>query len=114
MLVAAPCEKYGNRNELVVLVEQCEDKIWTLFFDGSKCLQGDGAWIMLVSSKYEIIPMDYKLNFECSNNMIEYKALVLGLKIAINIGISKLKVYGDSQLVINKINDVYNIKDDKL
>lgn len=61
-----------------------------------------------------MIPMAYKLNFECTKNMVKYEALVLELKVAINLGIDKLQFYGNSQLVINKINDFYNTKDKKL
>lgn len=57
---------------------------------------------MVVSPKDGMIPMAYKLNFKCTNNMDEYvKALVLGLKETINLGIDKRKVYGDSQIIIN-------------
>ena len=43
----------------------------------------------------------YKLRFPCSNNKIEYKALVVGLKATKRLGIRMLKVFGDSELVIN-------------
>jgi len=46
--------------------------------------------------------------------MTKYEVSILGLKAAINIVIHKLQVYGDSQIVINQINDVYNTKDEKL
>lgn len=74
----------------MVLVNQCEDKMCTLFFDGSKCLQGDGVGIMLVSPKRGMLPRYYKLNFECTNNMAKYKALVLGLKEVIKFGLKEV------------------------
>ena len=37
----------------------------------------------------------------CSNNMAEYQALILGLQMALEMGVKDLDVYGDSQLVIN-------------
>lgn len=46
MLVEAPCDTDGNRNELVVVVEQCEDKSWILLFYASKCLQRVGKGIV--------------------------------------------------------------------
>lgn len=46
--------------------------------------------------------------------MVEYEALVLGLKATINIGIKKLHAYGDLQFVINQENEIYNTKDFKL
>ena len=41
-----------------------------------------------------------KLSFECTNNVAEYEACVLGLQAVIEKKIKILKVYGDSALVI--------------
>ena len=43
----------------------------------------------------------YKARFPYSNNEAEYEALVVGLKAAKRLGIRKLKVFRDSELVIN-------------
>ena len=45
--------------------------------------------------------MAYKLDFDCTNNMVEYEALILGLKAAINLKIKDIEIYGDSHLIIN-------------
>ena len=58
--------------------------------------------------------MSYKLSFERTNNMAKYEALILGLKEAIEIGISRIHIYGDSQLIIKQVNEVYKTKDEKL
>lgn len=52
--------------------------------------------------------------FPCKNNVAEYEALVTGIKVAVEWKITELQVYGDSQLVINQVNDKYQMKDDKL
>jgi len=46
--------------------------------------------------------------------MVEYEALILGLKSAIEIGITRIHIYGDSQLIIKQVNEVYKTKDEKL
>jgi ribonuclease HI len=48
---------------------------------------------------------DYK-----TNNQAEYSALIYGLKQAIELGIEELLVFGDSQLVINQVNQVFKVK----
>jgi len=68
----------------------------------------------LVSPANDVIPIAYKLGFEFTNNMTKYKALILGLKVASLLDIRELQIYGDSQLVINQVNDIYNIKYEKL
>ena len=42
--------------------------------------------------------------------MTEYQALILGLQIAIEIGIKSLDVYGDSQLVINQLLEEFVVE----
>lgn len=45
----------------------------------------------------------YKLHFLCSNNEVEYEALVMGLKATKRLDIKKLKIFGDFELVIKQI-----------
>ena len=56
----------------------------------------------------------YKLCFPCSNNEVEYEALVTGLKAAKRLGIRKLKVFGDSELVIKQVEGDYEVKNPNL
>jgi ribonuclease HI len=49
-----------------------------------------------------------------TNNQSEYSALILGLKEALSRDIKHLYVFGDSQLVINQITNVYKVKNNLL
>ena len=42
-----------------------------------------------------------RLHFPASNNMAEYEALLSSLRIAIELGVKRLDVQGDSQLIID-------------
>ena len=44
-----------------------------------------------------------RLHFPSSNNVAEYEALLNGLRIAIELGIRRLDVRGDSQLVVDQV-----------
>jgi len=46
--------------------------------------------------------------------MVEYEALTNGIKMALEWRITELHIYGDSQLVVNQVNNEYQTKDDKL
>lgn len=85
-----------------------------LYFDGSKYPYGSRACIVLVSPTNEVIPMAYNLIFECTNTMEEYETLILGLKVAITLRIKDLDIYGDSQLIINQVKDIFDTKYEKL
>jgi ribonuclease HI len=40
------------------------------------------------------------LDFKATNNMVEYEALLYGLSTALSLGVQRLLVKGDSQLII--------------
>lgn len=73
-----------------------------------------GADIILISPSNDVIRIYYKLGFEITNNMVEYERLILGKKVIIVLKIKHLKIYGDSQLVNDQVNNIYNTKYEKL
>lgn len=58
--------------------------VWKLYFDGAYSKEGNGDGVLVLSPKGHIIPFSYKLNFDSTNNITEYEALVLGLQAAKN------------------------------
>ena len=55
-----------------------------------------------------------RLYFAASNNLAEYEALVNGLQVAIELGVRRLDVRGDSQLVVDQIMKESNCLDPKM
>jgi len=93
---------------------QVQAELWTMYFDGSLKKTGAGAGLLFVSPL--IVHMRYviKIHFAASNNVAEYEALVNGLKIAIELGVRRLDVRGDSQLVIDQVMKASNCHDPKM
>jgi ribonuclease HI len=54
------------------------------------------------------------MHFLASNNTVEYEALFHGLRIATALSICRLKVLGDSLLVVNQANKEWSCLDDKI
>jgi ribonuclease HI len=50
------------------------------------------------------------LEFEATNNVAEYEALALGLEAARKMNITQLAVFGDSELVVQQVRNVYQTK----
>jgi ribonuclease HI len=75
---------------------------------------GAGAGLLFISSLGEHMRYAVRLHFPASNNMVEYEALLCGLKITIETGIKRLDVRGDSQLVINQVMKNESFHDDKM
>ena len=75
---------------------------WTLFFDGSKMYEGSGAGVVLTSPQGDKMRYVPQIHFTCTNNVAEYEALLHGLRVAKEMGVSCIKCYGDSDLVIQQ------------
>jgi ribonuclease HI len=54
--------------------------------------EGNGAGIILVSPAGKIHNLSYRLEFACTNNVAEFKALLLGIENALNLGCGHLSV----------------------
>jgi ribonuclease HI len=93
---------------------QIQAECWTLYFDGSVMKTGAGAGLLFVSPLGEHMRCAVRLHFPASNNMAEYEALLCGLKIAIELGVKRLDVRGDSQLVIDQVMKNASCHDDKM
>jgi ribonuclease HI len=44
--------------------------------------------------------LSFKLEFETTNNVAEYEALILGLRAAKDMGIEEISVFGDAELIV--------------
>jgi ribonuclease HI len=49
-----------------------------------------------------------------TNNVAEYRALLLGIERAAALGARRLEVIGDSELIVRQVNGEYKVKDDAL
>jgi ribonuclease HI len=84
---------------------------WRMHFDGSKLLGGLGAGIVLTSPKGDKLQYVLQMHFCASNNVAEYEALVHGLKMAKQIGIWRIRCFGDSDLVTHQVSGDCDAKD---
>ena len=85
-----------------------------MFFDGASSREGAGAGVFFVSPARETISLSYKLEFEATNNVAEYEALVLGLRAAKEMRIQEVAVFGDAELVVQQIKNAYQAKHPRL
>ncbi|GAA0147888.1 hypothetical protein LIER_36602 [Lithospermum erythrorhizon] len=62
----------------------------------------------------DVLPYSFSLSNKCSNNVVEYQALMLGLEITVDMRLMQLNVYGDSQLVISQLLGDYEVRKPEL
>jgi ribonuclease HI len=91
-----------------------QPELWTMYFDGSLMKTGAGAGLLFISPLGKHLRYVLRLHFPASNNVAEYEALVNGLHIAIELGVRRLDVRGDSQLVIDQVMKNSHCRDSKM
>jgi len=76
-----------------------------MYFDGSKTKDGSGARRVLMDSHNRKHMVSIHLEFECTNNVVEYEALMLGLQKAISPNVVIVKLVGDSKIMVRKVRN---------
>ncbi|KAL0387479.1 UNVERIFIED_CONTAM: hypothetical protein Sradi_2629700 [Sesamum radiatum] len=87
---------------------------WKMYFDGASHKKGAGTGVVFVTSEGEVLPYSFTLTQNCSNNVAEYEALILGLEITVDAKQLPPKIYGHSQLVVNQLLGLYEVKKPEL
>ncbi|CAL8992276.1 unnamed protein product [Prunus brigantina] len=95
-------EVLGELPEIVVVVT--EEEPWTLYFDGSSTSKSGGAGVVLISTDGQVTTLSFKLNFSCTNNAAKYEAFIIGMSTAREMGVERIKIIGDSNLVLKQPN----------
>ena len=80
-----------------------EQEYWTMYFDGSLMKKGVSMVLVFVSPLGVCMRCMVRIHFPASNNLAKYEALINGLRIAIELGIRRLDIQGDSQLIVNQV-----------
>ncbi|XP_075107132.1 uncharacterized protein LOC142180104 [Nicotiana tabacum] len=85
-----------------------------MFFDISSRRNGAGVGVVLISPEIQVLPFSFVLGETCSNNAAEYQALIIDLKMALDMKILQLEIYDDSKLIINQLLGSYKVKKEDL
>ena len=85
-----------------------------MYFNGALNINGAGAGILFITPTKDKLRYVLRIHFPTSNNAIEYEACLHGLRIAIELSVKRLMVYGDSTLFINQLNKDWSCSSDKM
>ncbi len=78
---------------------------------GARGNPGPAAAACVVSSpEGELLAERSQLLGEVTNNVAEYRALLLGLACASELGVSEVEVINDSELIAKQVNGEYKVK----
>ncbi|GKE71860.1 reverse transcriptase domain-containing protein [Tanacetum coccineum] len=95
-------------------VVETPQELWTLFMDGSSCVDGSDAGLILTSPEGTNFTYALRFQFTTSNNEVEYEALIVGLRIAMQMGVRNVHVSVDSKLVANQVLEAYVAKEENI
>ena len=93
---------------------QREAEVWSVYVDGSSTLENAGAGVLLIGPDKEEFKYSIKFTFPITNNAAKYEALLAGLRLARRVRAEKVRVFIDSQLVVQQVSREYEVKDPSL
>nr|XP_009767370.1 PREDICTED: uncharacterized protein LOC104218541 [Nicotiana sylvestris] len=93
-----PDEEVNSIEEVVL----DDHPVWKMYFDGAVNIKEVGIGAILISPIGHHYPVMARLRFFYTNNMAEYEACIMGLKMAIDLDVHELLVIGDSDLLIRQ------------
>lgn len=83
-------ESKGMRNYVIIeditdlpaltIQELREKELWHMHFDGAKFKNGDVTEIVLRSPSSKTKMYSFRLTWSCTNNVVDYEAMCLGVK----------------------------------
>ncbi|CAL9005499.1 unnamed protein product [Prunus brigantina] len=75
---------------------------------------GGGAGVVLVNPEGQATALLFKLNFPCTNNTAEYEAFIAGMSTAREMGVERIKIIRDSNLVLSQLQGNFAVKEPAL
>ncbi|GAV56672.1 RVT_3 domain-containing protein [Cephalotus follicularis] len=93
---------------------ESERESWKLSVDGSSCITGSSAGVLLVSPSGWMLEYALRFGFKAINNEAEWEALIVGLTIAKYLEVQRIKASSDSQLVVGLACEEYEPREDSM
>ena len=87
---------------------------WKLYFDSSVCNGGQGVGVAYISPHGTVFEASCRLDYFCTNNQAEYEALLFGLELLVDAGVSHIEAHGDSLLIVQQVAKVFRCNDELL
>jgi ribonuclease HI len=78
------------------------------------CREGQGVGVVLISLRGAVFEQSTRLEYLCTNNQVEYEAILLGLQILSSMGVKHVEAFGDLLLVMQQVAGVFQCFDGSL
>ena len=91
-----------------------DSKKWVVHVNDLSTQHTRGIGVVLQSPKGDKLKHKVCLQYQTTNNEVEYEALFKGSELARSVEAKLILVLGDSQLVIGQINGTYEAKEERM
>ena len=88
--------------------------VWSMYFDGASTQNLVGVGVVLISPSKENIHLSCKLDFKTTKKIVEYEALLLGVKYSKDMVIMCMRIFGYADLIISQVNNSFQAKNVRL
>ena len=95
-------------------LEVVEDKKLIIHVDGSSTQYAGGIGVVLQSPEGDKLTYKVRLQYQTTNNEVEYETLLKGLELAKSIKAKSILILGDSQLVMSQVNGTCEAKEERM
>ena len=82
--------------------------------DGSSTHHVGGICVVLQSPEGDKLKHKVRLQYQTTNNEVEYEVLLKGLELAKSVEAMSILVLGDSQLIMGQVNGTYEAKEERM
>ena len=89
---------------------------WCLMVDGAaRGNPGEaGCGAIIYDESGEVVEELCHYLGHTTNNVAEYQALLIGLEGVLRLGVKRLQIRSDSELLVRQLNGIYRVKDERL
>ena len=95
-------------------LEEINSEKWIVYVDGSSTQYVGGIGVVLQSPEGDKMRYKVHVQYQTTNNEIEYEALLKGLELAKFVEAKSILILGDSQLIMGQINRTYEAKEERM
>jgi ribonuclease HI len=85
-----------------------------MYFDDSFTLNVARRGVVLTSPKGDLLLYVIRLHFHATNNVAEYETLINDLCIITELGVQRLYIRNDSELIVNQVRGESNCRDSRM
>ncbi|XP_077219701.1 uncharacterized protein LOC143853887 [Tasmannia lanceolata] len=85
-----------------------------LYVDGSSNAEGRGAGLVITGPDNFLAEYALRLDFKASNNEAKYEALIVGIALAAELLVVRIRAHSDSQLVVSQVNGFSEAKEERM